>query len=171
MRPVYRKGGRSGGGGEADSDDAVITDGRYYYGGGKYMNGGDIPMGRTKEEAKFMRDMDRYDEGFQGMMNKELRRRDRDAFAAARQDPEGYYPALESETSVLLDMLNSGKLNSEDLIRLGKRRRGLKQAATLGSEVALGLFGAGKVAQSEAEKLTGNRPNFGRSLLMALGII
>ena len=118
-----------------------------------------------------MRDMDRYDEGFKGMMNKELGRRDRAAFKAARQDPEGYYPALERETSVLLDMLNSGKLNSEDLIRLGKRRRGLKQAATLGSEVALGLFGAGKVAQSEAEKLTGNRPNFGRSLLMALGII
>ena len=125
MRALYRYGGHtSSGGGEDDLD---LTGGRRYYGGGKYMNGGDIPMGRTKEEAKFMRDMDRYDEGFKGMMNKELGRRYRAAFKAARQDPEGYYPALERETSVLLDMLNSGKLNSEDLIRLGKRRRGLKQ--------------------------------------------
>lgn len=171
MRTIYKRRGGSGGGGEADSDDAVITDGRYYYGGGRYQMGGDIPMGRTKEEAKFMRDMDRYDEGFKGMFNKELGRRDRAAFAAARQDPEGYYPALEREASVLLDMLNSGQLNSEDMIRLGKRRRGFKQAATLGGQAALGLLGAGMVAQSEAEKLSGVRPTLGRSLLIALGII
>lgn len=140
---------------------------------GNYQDGGTYdpysPM--TKEERKFQRGMERYDEGVKGMLKKEMRQRDREAFRTARRDPDGYYPALDSETSILLEMLESGQLNEEDAMRIGKRRRLGKQVGPFAAEAALGLLASGKVAQSKAERQGLGRPKFGRALLSALGLI
>lgn len=135
-----------------------------------YNNGGayyDYPAPMTKEEAKFFRDQERFAEGATATFNQEVRRRDRAGRRFGRNT--GYYPAQEREVSILLDMLENDQLNREDMVRKGKRRRGVKQAAGLAINPLLALLTSGKVAQIEAERASGVRPSFGQALGMVFG--
>jgi hypothetical protein len=130
-----------------------------------YENGGGFPFRPpgppTKEEAKFLRQQMAVDEGLRALIQKELRGRDR---VAMRENMP-----FETESAVLLDMLDSGQLNREDAMRKGKRRRFAKQAAPLLGEMALATaLGAGTL-QNMHERQTGTRPNFGRALRMLFG--
>jgi hypothetical protein len=181
MKMRYDKGGRKPDFLDLDKDgnrtepmaNTYMGGGKYYkmggeYGyGGKYEDGGDYD---PKKQAKHMRDLARFDMGFDATMKKELRRRDRDVRRSG-PDELGFYPQYEQEVSVLLDMLENDQLGYDEMVQKGRRRRGAQQAAALLSELGLAGFAGGKVAQIEAERLTGNRPKFGRALLMALGII
>lgn len=169
MKMRYDKGGRKPDFLDLDKDgNRTEPMANTYMGGGKYYNmGGEYD---PKKQAKHKRDMDRFDEGFNATMKQELRRRDRDVRRSG-PDELGFYPRYEQEVSVLLDMLENDQLGYDEMVQKGRRRRGAKQAATLLGELGLAGFAGGKVAQLEAERLTGNRPKFGRALLMALGII
>lgn len=178
---VMKNGGRTGGGhggagGEADSDDAVITDGR------RYANGGGVDfdprMLRYSDPNPMQRqhllDQARYEIGLKGELNKEIHRRDREAFAQARQESKEtggtyMYPALDQEVTVLMDMLSKDQLQRDELSKKGKRRRTVNQILPFLLQGGLGMAGAGKVAQHQAEKLTGERPNFGQALRMVFG--
>jgi hypothetical protein len=141
-------------------------------GGGSpmYANGGayyDYPAPMTKEEAKFFRDQERFEEGAFATINQEIGRRDKAGLRFGRNT--GYYPAQEREVSILLDMLENDQLNREDMVRKGKRRRGVKQAVGMAINPLLALLTSGKVAQIEAERASGVRPSFGQALGMVFG--
>lgn len=153
----------------------VATSGRYNSTPREYFDGGYIPPDSpmTKDDmirqAKFENDMYRFHEGVAGTLGKELRQRDR-AVRRSGPDAEGYYPAYEQEVSVLLDMLNNGDLQFDDMVRKGKRRRGFKQGAALLGQLGLGGFLAGKVNQAELERAGHGRVPFFQALLHALRV-
>jgi hypothetical protein len=143
----------------------------YGEGGKTYENGGSMrdtnefpfrpPGPPTKEEAKFLRQQMAVDEGLRALMQRELRGRDK---SAMRNNTP-----FESESAVLLEMLESGQLNRGDAMRKGKRRRLAKQAAPILGEMALAsALGAGTL-QNQHERQTGTRPNFGQALRMLFG--
>lgn len=185
---------RSGGGGEADPEREYGED---YQNGGvypKYKNPMLAPRyDRDPRQRKFNRRQLRAEEGITAELNREsdyLMMRD---YERARQEAidqgveQEFYDAMRqvsgmedlpgaSDTDVLMSMLSRGTeerggetLNREDLERKGLRRRLVKQVAPVAGMAGLGLLGAGKAAQSQAQRLGVNLP-FGEALLVALGL-
>ena len=186
-----RAGVRSGGGGEADPEREYGED---YQNGGvypKYKNPMLAPRyDRDPRQRKFNRRQLRAEEGITAELNREsdyLMRRDYERLRQEAIDQgveQEFYDTMRkitqlpgaSDTDVLMSMLSRGTeerggetLNREDLERKGLRRRLVKQVAPVAGMAGLGLLGAGKAAQSQAQRLGVNLP-FGEALLIALGL-
>ena len=191
-----RRGGRTGGGGEADPPEEP-GEGRIMQNGGvypKYRTPMDVPRYDADPlQRKFNRRQLRAEEGLTAELNREsdyLMLRD---YERARQEAidqgveQEFYDTMRkitgmdelpgaSDVDVLMSMLSRGTeerggetLDRKALERKGLRRRLVKQAAPIAGMAGLGLLGAGKAAQSQAQRLGVNLP-FGEALLVALGL-